>query len=523
MREAFRHSMIWLHTWTGLLVGWVLFFIFLTGTFGYVNAELNRWMRPEQPMASSYRSTVELVATAERRLRERSGDADLWQIVLPGARGETDLWVRWRAQPVPGERSGRFTREVLDQSTGTPIERKTRETGGGDTLYVMHYALHYIPYDLAIWIVGICTMFMLVAILTGVVAHKKIFKDFFTFRPGKGQRSWLDGHNLLAATALPFHVMITWSGLAFFLFTYMPIAINALYPEGEMRDRFFTEAYGPEYVERSAQRSTAPLVPLVSLLRQAEDHFGVNGVASVLIDNPGRDNARVRFYAQERGRIDRMGSSLRFDGVTGALLGASTQTSPGQFLSILFGLHEGRFAGPIMRLVYVISGLVGTAMIGTGLLLWSAKRKAKLRNTARHQFGIVAVDVLNIGTIIGLPIGIAAYFWANRLLPIDVPGRGAWEVHIMFITWSATFLYAIARLRTRAWADLFWFAAVAYAFLPLLNALTTGRHLGVSISAKDWIFVGFDVAALVAGIFFGCVAYLVGRRNKEMGRACEEV
>lgn len=37
------------------------------------------------------------------------------------------------------------------------------------------------------------------------------------------QRSWLDIHNLLSVTALPFHFVITYSGLVFFAFTYMHV------------------------------------------------------------------------------------------------------------------------------------------------------------------------------------------------------------------------------------------------------------------------------------------------------------
>lgn len=32
MKEGFRQAMAWLHTWTGLIFGWLLFAIFLTGT-----------------------------------------------------------------------------------------------------------------------------------------------------------------------------------------------------------------------------------------------------------------------------------------------------------------------------------------------------------------------------------------------------------------------------------------------------------------------------------------------------------
>ena len=53
-------------------------------------------------------------------------------------------------------------------------------------------------------------MLMLVALVSGVITHKKFFTDFLTFRPGQGQRSWLDIHNVLSVTALPFHLVLTY-------------------------------------------------------------------------------------------------------------------------------------------------------------------------------------------------------------------------------------------------------------------------------------------------------------------------
>ena len=31
-QEGFRQAMSWLHTWSGLILGWLLFAIFVTGT-----------------------------------------------------------------------------------------------------------------------------------------------------------------------------------------------------------------------------------------------------------------------------------------------------------------------------------------------------------------------------------------------------------------------------------------------------------------------------------------------------------
>ncbi|WP_313644958.1 PepSY-associated TM helix domain-containing protein, partial [Pseudomonas sp.] len=47
MKEGFRQSMAWLHTWTGLLFGWLLFAIFLTGTLSYFKEEVSHWAKPE--------------------------------------------------------------------------------------------------------------------------------------------------------------------------------------------------------------------------------------------------------------------------------------------------------------------------------------------------------------------------------------------------------------------------------------------------------------------------------------------
>ena len=46
-REGFRQAMSWLHTWAGLVLGWLLFAIFLTGTLSFFRNELNLWTHPE--------------------------------------------------------------------------------------------------------------------------------------------------------------------------------------------------------------------------------------------------------------------------------------------------------------------------------------------------------------------------------------------------------------------------------------------------------------------------------------------
>ncbi|WP_258224210.1 PepSY domain-containing protein, partial [Stenotrophomonas sp. HMWF003] len=84
MKNGFRQSMAWLHTWTGLLVGWLLLLIFMAGTASYYREEISRWMRPELP-----RSTVSNEVAAERAiafLQHKAPQAESWNVTLPDPR-----------------------------------------------------------------------------------------------------------------------------------------------------------------------------------------------------------------------------------------------------------------------------------------------------------------------------------------------------------------------------------------------------------------------------------------------------
>jgi uncharacterized iron-regulated membrane protein len=45
--------MNWIHSWSGLLFGWLLFTVFLTGTLTIFDNEITYWMQPELLEVSS--------------------------------------------------------------------------------------------------------------------------------------------------------------------------------------------------------------------------------------------------------------------------------------------------------------------------------------------------------------------------------------------------------------------------------------------------------------------------------------
>jgi hypothetical protein len=263
-----------------------------------------------------------------------------------------------------------------------------------------------------------------------------------------------------------------------------------------------------------AAQAAAPLATLAPMLGEADRRWGRGLVASVEVRNPGDANARVLVKPQETVSIAFPENMLVFDGASGRLLEDfhAEHHAAGDTDHVMKGLHKGLFANWFLRVLFLFMGVGGTAMIGTGLLLWANARRTRLLAARQPvHFGIWLVERLNVAAIIGMPIAIAAYFWANRLLPVSMPTRAAWEVHAMYLTMAAMFTYPMIRPLERARVEMLWLCAAAFGLLPVLNALTTSRHLGFSLPHGDWIMAGFDLTALACGAICASCAIKVAR------------
>jgi uncharacterized iron-regulated membrane protein len=242
---------------------------------------------------------------------------------------------------------------------------------------------------------------------------------------------------------------------------------------------------------------------------------------SLAVYLPGDANAKVRFDRLEPPSFTRTEANLLFNAATGAPLPSkdAPKLAANQFADVMLALHEGHFATPVLRWLYFITGLLGAAMVATGTVLWVAKRHQQLKNNVQPDLGLRAVERLNVGVIAGLLIGIAAYFWANRLLPLQMADRTAWEMHVLFITWAACLVHGLLRAPQRGWVDQFCVAAVLYGLLPVLNALTTSKHLGATLPAGDWVLASFDLISLMLGGLFAALAWRLRARGALVKRS----
>ncbi|MFT0545939.1 PepSY-associated TM helix domain-containing protein [Allopusillimonas ginsengisoli] len=518
MKETFRQSMAWLHTWSGLLTCWVLLLVFVSGSASYFRDEITLWMQPElHEIAATHVSTVQAAQTAVDFLKREAPNAPRWFITLPNPR-TAETRAGWISSTIKDGQERRVVKQVsLNPATGERLAN-VRTTRGGDFLYRLHYELHYMPRTLARWIVAFCAMFMLVAIISGIITHKRIFKDFFTFRPRKGQRSWMDAHNVVAVLALPYHLMITYTGLVTLMFIVMPSPIQLAYEGNEKA--FFAEVFPQPKISKLEHQSAA-LLPIAPLITKAQAHWHGGQAGRVFIDHPGDAMASINVIRSLEKGISSVRQSVQFNGATGALIATigDDPSTAAASRGVLFGLHVANFANPLLRVLFFLSGLAGCIMVATGALLWAVKERQRCKKTlaqGRLHFGLRLVDGLNIGAIAGLPIALGAYFWSNRLLPVVLENRAVMEINSFFLAWGAAALLAQIRPNRRMWQWQLSAGGVLFTLLPALNAITTHSHLGVTLlqGKGPWPVAGFDLFSLGLGLALVYAAKKLGSVRK---------
>jgi uncharacterized iron-regulated membrane protein len=332
--------------------------MFVTGTAGYGSGAIQRWSQPElgkksEAVIAARPDQVAMAEAAIGRLRAEMPEAAYHGAVLPTKGGYYFLSADAEPHP-PADGSEAAPIDLrIDPVTPKELSGETaaRETTGGWGLQALHFQLHYLSlgptpvggFQLAAiptLIVGAATMLMLIAIVTGTVVHRKIFADFFTFRTRKSQRSWLDAHNLSSVLALPFMVMITYSGLIFYMHDYSPVPKTMAYGTGEgAQARFEEELYGPSEIPDPAgvPAEMAPIGPMVAAGMAASP---IGSISYIDIYNPGDANAQVLISPTG---YDGMSypHHLTFDGATGALLPAveAPANPAGAFADVMMTLH----------------------------------------------------------------------------------------------------------------------------------------------------------------------------------------
>lgn len=553
MFSSFRLSMTWLHTWFGLVLGYVLMVCFFFGALAVFDREIDRWAIPDtrfepQPMPSFDQMLLPILAKVQPneknyardmpKLHDASKGPMTPRLQLPveeywAYTTHRDPVLRMGAgfgvpQPKDPEAHNHIHGSVtIDPRSGQVISDDKLKIGSA-WFYPMHYKLHLNWLNLGYWIVGIAALVMLAALVSGVVMHRKIFREFFTFRPKKHtQRSTLDLHNLTGVVALPFHFFFAFTGLVIFAGIYLPV--DSKYMLKPLHDAHEVAEAARTGLPHKPAGVTAPMASVDAMVAEAKRRWAARDmpgeVGYLTIHHVGDQNGYVSIFRAGSDRVALVGEGIHFQASSGKLIREdpprSVVSSVNEFLT---GLHLQHFEHWLLRWFYVFGGLAGAVCIATGFIFFVEKRKKQ--HAAKGVAGSRVVDALAVTTVTGMLIAATAMLVVNRLLPADMAGKGDWEKFSFWAAWVLAMGHAFWRTApvlqaqiAPAWREQCWAVGTLAVMAVLLNWVTTGDHLlqtvGLTGAGAYWPVAGVDLSLLTAA----SVAVLAARkmRSRELG------
>ncbi|HBU62328.1 MAG: peptidase [Oceanicaulis sp.] len=438
------------HAGLGVILGALLYIVSLSGVLVVFHAEFARWEQPHIVERQSV--SPELAQSAAQSVLDHARAMD----------DTPDEIMIFMPTPDSPRLAGGYDDSywfIDDQARlGERIDH-----GFSEFLIDLHYYLH-LPSTLGLIVVGLMGVMMLALVVSGFLAHPRVFRDAFRSRkPGNGQLSLADRHNRLSVWGAPFHVMIPLTGAALGLATIVALVLAQSEPEMTVTDMFDT-------VFGAGAEQTAPAGPLpdaAQALRVVAKDFAEDGLIPwiIQIHHPGEDEQTLQILtaAPDRlifGEYLQFSPDGRFIGQTGLENGEFGQ----QAMASVYNLHFGNWGGVPVKLVYVVLGLALCVVCVSGVQLWLYKRARKKGPQPRLERAWIAL-VWGPVALIGLCLTLDRVFGiADSLL-----------------------------------APVFWIGLVALAGLSQFAPSKAGLSCGLKLTGATLLLIGASAHFLAYG------------------------
>lgn len=343
-RRRFVAALLHSHSVLGLAFSAVLYLVCLSGMVTVFAHDIDRWRESAWP--TYQRLSPEAIDRAAHAAFDLHPKAPRLFLVLPTG-------------PAPHMTILTGDQEYRTDEEGDILGPAPK--GWGEFVTDLHVRLHV----KGIWgvsLVGLCGVGLTALIISGLLAHPRIFRDAFRWRRGGNLRTArADLHNRIGVWGAPLFLALALSG-AFLGLAQLLLPANA--------DALL---YGKAPVP---SEEAAPLADLTGPLKFMAATHPDDVPHYAEIDAPGTVAQAIRLYYVPP---DRLVYSERYDfdasGKLTSTLGMKDGEIGRQVFASLYPVHFGSFGGGWMRVIYGLLGLGLSAVCASGVDIWLARKK----------------------------------------------------------------------------------------------------------------------------------------------------
>lgn len=440
-----------MHTWVGISAGILLFICFFAGGLTMFQHDLSQWATPPQQKLSTIQTNQynQLVEQVQQKYPETQKSFTV-NFASKELHNAPIQWSTSKEGEGRGFNASQNTMLATLDEDGQLEVKKENVSRLGWLIEQLHETAG-IPgllghHTLGVYVMGIVAFLYFLAIFSGlVVLLPTLIKDYFVIRKGKNKkRFWLDTHNVIGITSLPFHIIICVSVIVFAFHDLMYDALGQLVSKGK------------PLFERPAPMQIADPQPKLDVekilyrLQQSAPEYEIMSVSFNQLDKPEKASARVALYSADQ--------MLRGDNFDFMLINPYQEqpykvttlnphaTVADKVIKSMFSLHFGSFGGDFTRWMYFVLGIGGAFLFYSGNILWIESRIKRQKNpnlpAPAQRKDVRFVTNLTIGACLGTILAVCVSMLLGRWGYVIYPELASLN-HLFIYTYYAAFILSL--------------------------------------------------------------------------------
>ncbi|WP_396233586.1 PepSY-associated TM helix domain-containing protein [Acinetobacter baumannii] len=503
-----------LHTWVGISAGILLFICFFAGGLTMFQHHLSQWASPPPQKLASIQINQynQLVTQTQEKYPETKKAFTLsfnspeaynspiyWEAAHKGRENDHHIDIAQSNMMATLDQNGQLIVKQQNVSKLGWLIEQLHETAGIPGMIGHHTA--------GVMVMGGVAVLYFLAIMSGlIVLLPTLVSDYFAVRKGKNKkRFWLDTHNVVGITSLPFHIIIS---VTVVVFAFHDVMYGAL-----------AQVTGKPIFERPAPIQIAEPRPKLDVeqiyfkIQKIAPEYRIDGIRFNNLDKPERASAFVALY-----HPDRMMRGDNFDYLTFnpyqtkpySIETLSTkENNISSLIRSMFALHFGNYGGDPIRWIYVFFGLGGAYLFYSGNILWIESRLRKQKNPnlppPQQRKDVMFVANLTIGACLGCMLAVFSSMLIGRWGYVMNPSLLSHN-HLFMYSYYTIFIisiiYSFVIGAARALPHLFLMIAIVLIVIPVTSIIAYTfpiQGLWYSTGSLVWIDI---VASIFAVLFF---------------------
>ncbi|KAA8735616.1 PepSY domain-containing protein [Acinetobacter qingfengensis] len=504
-----------LHTWVGITAGIFLFICFFAGGLTMFQHDLSRWAAPTQQQLpkielNQYNHLIEEV-------QKRYPETHQSFLINFSAKEGFNAPMQWEPAHSSDHDDHGFNAAQgtmlasLDQQ-GNLIVQQQNVSKIGWLIEQLHETAG-IPgtlghHTIGVYVMGIVAVLYFLAIMSGlIVLLPTLVKDFFAIRPGKNKkRFWLDTHNVIGITSLPFHIIIAISVIVFAFHDLFYVALGKL----AFKDQPLFERPAPMVIEQKQPK--LDIEKIYHRIHQQTPNYQILGLSLRGLDKPAQANTFAAVYNPDQMLRGDNFDYLSFNPYQTSAYNLSTldthASNADRFIKSMFAIHFGNYGGDVTRWIYLVFGLAGAYLFYSGNILWVESRLKK-QKTPNQNIPIQRKDVrfmanLTIGSCLGCMLAIVACLFLSRwynLFILDITSINHYLMYSYYVLFLLIVIYSFLIGAAKALPQLLLMISIFCFMIPFTTLIAiifpqSGLFYAKDLYLIDLIILGFSILFL---------------------------